>query len=932
MPLNPALGDAYRNIVVTTGTGSGGVPGTTTARAVDAQFNLDAGYGISLIADPLNNKVTVVNTGNGTGALTTITDINSNGNYYPIFTRGPTTTITFTTGASDYVSATRPANVAELRITGTSNSPTGVSYALRTALAGLLPGETFQAVRVSDTATINFTVGTAAPINGIPQSSATYSTVNGYWTVVITGTAGVAETYSSITVPTGVGDINPVTGTYQMDTMYLDQTTTPLTYNPSSGTLTFVNSIVSTILVGTSANFTDWPNAKLVASQADSGHSHTYNFGIVGEAVASSSDTNLWGVGVYGKGNANVATRGAGLLGDGGVTNTTDTAAAVGVRGYATEAHTGGDNVAIFAVAQNSSTNNYALYMSDGNIFSGTGQSWTLADNNASALSFNGGATSILKLVSTTGSKGVTMGGTLGVTGATTLSSTLGVTVTSSSDALSVTYNPASTSGAAISATGKDSNGGVGYFDFLKVTNTTSGATNSNKWFRLNSTGTIEIINSAYGATIFGLSDAGRVTVEGVTSTGATGTGRFVFDTAPAILGGTHTGLTSLGVRDTSAAFDVTLAATSSLALTAGRALTFDVENASRTIALGGNIDIANNLTTSGNFPLTLTTTATTNVTFPSGTVTLAASNQTMFIGTTNVVINRTSANLALTGITSIDGYAGGLAGGNNTTLLGAIPYQSNANTTSLLSPNTTVTKNFLTMTGTGANGAVPSWGTLAAADIPAFNLGTTSITFNRASAAQSLTGITSIDGYAAGLTGGVIGSIPYQSAANTTLFVAGNTTTTPQFLTSTGTGSAAQAPTLTGSTGTGNVVLATNPTITSPTGGNSSSTADADATVDAAANTFYAYVQSASGTARTINISNLTAGRAITLYLRNTNVATKTINITASTTTSGFTAVNMSKGDAGGTSVTSVTLSATSGTAMVTLFNANGTFAGAID
>jgi hypothetical protein len=63
-------------------------------------------------------------------------------------------------------------------------------------------------------------------------------------------------------------------------------------------------------------------------------------------------------------------------------------------------------------------------------------------------------------------------------------------------------------------------------------------------------------------------------------------------------------------------------------------------------------------------------------------------------------------------------------------------------------------------------------------------------------------------------LSGGAIGSLPYQSAANTTLFVSGNTTTTPQFLTSTGTGSAAQAPILTGSTGSGNVVLSTAPVI----------------------------------------------------------------------------------------------------------------------
>jgi len=98
------------------------------------------------------------------------------------------------------------------------------------------------------------------------------------------------------------------------------------------------------------------------------------------------------------------------------------------------------------------------------------------------------------------------------------------------------------------------------------------------------------------------------------------------------------------------------------------------------------------------------------------------------------------------------------------------------------------------------------------------FYIGSTSVAINRASASLALTGITSIDGYAAGIAGGAIGYIPYQLVANTTLFVAGNTTTTPQFLTSTGTGSAAQAPTLTGSTGSGSVVLATSPSLTAPT------------------------------------------------------------------------------------------------------------------
>lgn len=51
--------------------------------------------------------------------------------------------------------------------------------------------------------------------------------------------------------------------------------------------------------------------------------------------------------------------------------------------------------------------------------------------------------------------------------------------------------------------------------------------------------------------------------------------------------GSAFTGLTGAGFRDTSAAFDVTLGFTSSVALDAGRALTIDMGNVAHTIALG---------------------------------------------------------------------------------------------------------------------------------------------------------------------------------------------------------------------------------------------------------------------------------------------------------------------------------------------------------
>jgi hypothetical protein len=96
----------------------------------------------------------------------------------------------------------------------------------------------------------------------------------------------------------------------------------------------------------------------------------------------------------------------------------------------------------------------------------------------------------------------------------------------------------------------------------------------------------------------------------------------------------------------------------------------------------------------------------------------VALNNQTFFIGSTSVAINRATASQSLTGITSIDGYAAGLAGGNATTLLGSLPYQSAANTTTLLSPNVTTTRKFLRMTGDGTNGTAPAWDTVTATDL----------------------------------------------------------------------------------------------------------------------------------------------------------------------------------------------------------------------
>jgi len=79
----------------------------------------------------------------------------------------------------------------------------------------------------------------------------------------------------------------------------------------------------------------------------------------------------------------------------------------------------------------------------------------------------------------------------------------------------SITYNPGSATGVALTTTGKDTQGGTGYFDFFKATNTTSGVTNGSKTFRLSSTGAVEIINSAYTSTLLILSNAGNLSISG---------------------------------------------------------------------------------------------------------------------------------------------------------------------------------------------------------------------------------------------------------------------------------------------------------------------------------------------------------------------------------------------------------------------------------
>jgi hypothetical protein len=143
--------------------------------------------------------------------------------------------------------------------------------------------------------------------------------------------------------------------------------------------------------------------------------------------------------------------------------------------------------------------------------------------------------------------------------------------------------------------------------------------------------------------------------------------------------------------------------------------------------ATSSTLSVADGKTFTVNKTITLDGTDSTTITLPSSTGTVALNNQTFFLGTTSVAINRASATGQTLNGVSIDGNAAtansatkstNLAGGNATTLLGAIGYQSATDTTTLLSPNTSITKKFLRQTGDGTNGAAPAWDTVTATDV----------------------------------------------------------------------------------------------------------------------------------------------------------------------------------------------------------------------
>ena len=242
----------------------------------------------------------------------------------------------------------------------------------------------YYVVSVAGTTTLNgislWSIGDWAVFNGSVWQKVDGGSSEAYVNLTVSGTANIATSNIANVVSSNVqisgGSVNNVT----------------------IGGTTRNTGAFTTELVGPSgsANFTRFPNAVAVISNVVTNQQNEiHNIGIMGEGVASATDTTVYGVGVYGAGYTNSATRSGGVVGEGHVTASADTGLAIGVRGYAYDIHAGGFNIGLYGDSANGSTN-YALYLNNGDIYSATAKTWVQNGN----LTISGATTNIANLVS----------------------------------------------------------------------------------------------------------------------------------------------------------------------------------------------------------------------------------------------------------------------------------------------------------------------------------------------------------------------------------------------------------------------------------------------------------------------------------------------------------------------------------------------------
>ena len=313
----------------------------------------------------------------------------------------------------------------------------------------------------------------------------------------------------------------------------------------------------------------------------------------------------------------------------------------------------------------------------------------------------------------------------------------------------------------------------------------------------------------------------------------STGTGSVVLAGSPALTGTPSAPTATTGTNTTQLA--TTAFVTSAIggstvvnSFSAGTTGLTPNSTSSGAITLGGTLAVANggtgvtSSTGSGSVVLSASPTFTGTPSAP----TAALNTNTTQLATTAYVIQQVSASGGGT-VTSVGGtgtvngitLTGTVTASGNLTLGGTL---SGVSLTSQVSGTLPVANGGTNLTTYTIGDTLYASGTTALSKLGIGSAGQV-LTVNSGATAPQWSTISSVS-TATNLAGGALGSIPYQNASGTTLFLAGNTTTTPQFVTSTGASSLATAPTLTGSTGSGNVVLATSPTLVTPALGTPSS------------------------------------------------------------------------------------------------------------
>lgn len=98
-------------------------------------------------------------------------------------------------------------------------------------------------------------------------------------------------------------------------------------------------------------------------------------------AVSGTATFKSYGIGLYGIGYTYGSGTASGVVGEGFVTDPTDTGWCIGVRGYSNHTHTAGYNIGLYGDAGNSTQQNFSLYLSHGNMVNVYTATWYLGGN-----------------------------------------------------------------------------------------------------------------------------------------------------------------------------------------------------------------------------------------------------------------------------------------------------------------------------------------------------------------------------------------------------------------------------------------------------------------------------------------------------------------------------------------------------------------------